>query len=85
MEYQKMINFLDNTTNQLPKFRTKNWIERNDQSKEVYNTNSDTGFKTTMLKSSLCDYSDVNILVKGRITITGAGVDAAARQADGRN
>ena len=85
MEYQKMINFLDNTPNQLPKFRTKNWIERNDQSKEMYNTNSGTGFKTTMLKSSLCDYSDVNILVKGRITITGAGVDAAARQADGRN
>ena len=38
-----------------------------------------------MLKSSLCDYSDAYILVKGRITITGAGADAAARQADERN
>ena len=38
-----------------------------------------------MLKSSLCDYSDAYILVKGRITITGAGADAAARQADERD
>ena len=38
-------------------------------------------FKTTMLKSSLCDYSDAYILVKGKITITGAGDDAGARQA----
>ena len=38
-----------------------------------------------MLKSSLCDYSDVYILAKGRITITGAEDDAAARQADERN
>ena len=42
-------------------------------------------FKTTMLKSSLCHYSDADILVKGKITITGAGDDAAARQADGRD
>ena len=38
-----------------------------------------------MLKSSLCDYSNAYILVKGRITITGTGADAAARQADERN
>ena len=38
-----------------------------------------------MLKSSLCDYSDAYILVKGKITIAGAGNDAAARQADERN
>ena len=38
-------------------------------------------FKTLMLKSSLCDYSDAYILLSGTITITGAGVDAAARQA----
>ena len=73
MEYQKIINLLDNTPNQLSIFRTKNWIEINDQSRQsrgVYNTNSDIRFKTTMLKSSLCDYSDAYILVKGRITIT---------------
>ena len=38
-----------------------------------------------MLKSSLYDYSDAYILVKGKITITGAGDDAAARQADERD
>ena len=38
-----------------------------------------------MLKSSLCDYADACILVKGTITVTGAGDDAAARQADERN
>ena len=80
-----MINLLDNTPNQLSKFRTKIWIEINDQPREVYNTNSDIRFKTAMLKSSLCDYSDSYILVKGRTTITGAGDDAAARQANERN
>ena len=38
-----------------------------------------------MLKSSLCDYSDTHILVKGKIRITGAGDDAAARQANERD
>ena len=38
-----------------------------------------------MLKSSLWDYSDVYILTKGRISITAAGADAAARQGDGRD
>ena len=84
MEYQKIINLLDNTSNQLSKFRTKSWIEINGQSRGVCNTNSDIRFKTTMLKSSLCYYSDAYILVKGTITITGAGDDAAARQADER-
>ena len=81
----KMINLLENSSNQPCKFRTKCWIEINDQSRGVYNTNSDIRFKTTMLKSSLCDYSDGYILVKGRITITEAGDDAAARQADEGN
>ena len=58
MEYQKIINLLDNMPNQLSMFRTKNWIEINDQSRGVYNTNTDIRFKSTLLKSSLCDYSD---------------------------
>ena len=49
------------------------------------NVGSKIKFKTTMLKSSLCDYSDAYILVKGKITITGAGDDAAARQTDERD
>ena len=40
---------------------------------------------TTVWKCSLCDYNDSQILVKGRITITGAGADAEAMQADERN
>ena len=76
---------LDNTPNQLSKFRTKNWIQINDQSRGVYNAKSDIKFKTAMPKSSLCDYSDAYILVKGRITITGAGDDVAKRQADVKN
>ena len=82
MEYQKIINFLSNTPNQLPKFRTKNWIEINDQSRGMYNNSRDIRFKTTMLKSSLCDYSDVNIIFKETIAIAGAGDVAAARQED---
>ena len=86
MEYQKIANLLDdNKPNQPSKFRTKNWVEINDESRGTYNVNSQIKFKTTMLKSSLCDYSDAYILVKGTITITGAGADAAARQADERD
>ena len=38
-----------------------------------------------MLRSTLCDYSDAYVLVKGKVTITGAGDDAEARQADERD
>ena len=76
---------IDNTSNQPSKFRTKNWVEINDESRVTYNFNSQIKFKTTMLKSSLCDYSDAYILVKGKITIIGRGAEAAARQADERD
>ena len=86
MEYQKIANLLDdNNSNQPSKFRTKNWVEINDESRGTYNVNSQIKFKTTMLKSSLCDYSDAYILVKGTITITGGGDDAAGRQEDERD
>ena len=70
MEYQKIINLLDNTTNQLAKFRTKNWFGINDDSCGTYITSSQIKFKTSMSRSSLCDYSDVYILVKGNIIVT---------------
>ena len=44
MEYQKIINLLENTPNQPTKFRTKSWVEINDDSRETYNTNSQTEF-----------------------------------------
>ena len=59
--------------------------EINDESRGTYNVNTQIKFKISMPKSSLCDYSDAYILVKGTITITGAGDDAAARQADERD
>ena len=69
MEYRKIVNLIDdNTLNQPSKLRTRNWIEINDESRGVYNVNSQIKFKTTMLKSSLCDYSDAYILVKGTIS-----------------
>ena len=85
MEYQKIANLIDDASNQPSKFRTKNRVEINDESRGTYNVNSQIKFKTSMLKSSLCDYSDVYILVKGKITITGRGADAAARQAAERD
>ena len=85
MEYQKIANLIDDASNQPSKFRTKNWVEINEESRGTYNAKSQIKFKTTMLKSSLCYYSDAYILVKGKITITGAGDDAAAREADERD
>ena len=83
MEYQKISNFLDNALNQPSKFRTRNWLEINDKSRRTY-TSNEIKFKTKMLKSNLCDYADAYILVKGKITITGAGAAAATRLADER-
>ena len=51
----------------------------------MYNVNSDIRFQTTILKSSLCDYNVAYILLKGRIAITGAGADAAARETEERD
>ena len=84
MEYQKIVNLLDTESNQPSKFRTRNWVEINDESRETY-TSIDVKFKTTMLRSNLCDYADSYVLVKGTITITGAGDDDAAKRLDERN
>ena len=58
MEYQKMINSLDNTANQATKFKIKNWVELNDDARGTYIKDSQLKFKISMLNSSLCDYSD---------------------------
>ena len=75
----------DASSNQPFQPKTKIWVEVNDESRGMYNVNSQIKFKTTMLKSSLCDYSDAYIHVKGKITITGAGDNEAATPADERN
>ena len=48
----------------------------------TYNANIQINSKTTMLKSSLCEYSDAEVLLRGTTTITGAEADAVARNAD---
>ena len=62
MEYQKITNLLGNTSNKMPRFITKKWIEVYDQSGETYNTNKQIRFKTSMLRPDLCDYSDAYIV-----------------------
>ena len=57
MEYQKIINLLDDATNQPSKFRTRNWVEINHESKKRYD-NSYIKFKRSMVRSNLCDYSN---------------------------
>ena len=77
MEYQKIANLIDDTSNQPSKFRTRNWVEINDESRGAYNVNSQIKFKTPMLKSSLCENSDVYILVKGTISVNNTAAGGA--------
>ena len=80
MEYQKIINLLDNTTKS--KFRTRNWVEINDESKRKYD-NSNIRFEKSIIRSNLCDYSDAYIDVKGSITVPNtAAAGAAANNAN---
>ena len=70
---------LDNPQNQRTKFKTKNCVQINDNAHGTQNTNSQIKFKTSVLKSSLCDHSDAYILVRGTITIDGEGDNDAAK------
>ena len=72
MEFQKIVNFLDATSDDkdLPRFVTKKWIEVYDQSEKNYNPNKEIRIKTSMLRLDLCDYSDTCINVKETITVT---------------
>ena len=79
MEYQKIANLLNDASNKPSKFRTRNWVEINDDIRGAYSPNKQIRFKTAMLRSSLCDYSDAYILVKGNISVnntTAADADA---------
>ena len=86
MEYQKIANLIDDdASNQPSKFRTRSWIEINDESRGAYNVTSQIKFKTTMLKSSLCDYSDAYILVKGTISVNNTAAQGAAANKNNKN
>ena len=72
MEFQKIVNLLDTTSDDkdLPRFVTKKWIDVYDQLEKNYNVNKEITIKTPMLRSNLCAYSDAYIVVKGTITVT---------------
>ena len=77
MEYDKINNLLlseDNESEQLSKFVTREYVRVNSLL-DTYNENKSIRFKTPMLRSNLCDYSDAYILVKGTITVTAPGVN----------
>ena len=78
MEYQKIANLLDNVSNRQSKFRTKNWVEINDNATGNYFSTKQIRFKTSMLRSSLYDYSDAYITVKGNITVNNTADAGAA-------
>ena len=78
MEYQKIPNLLNDGSNKPTKFRTRNWVEINDEARGTYSHNKQIKFKRLMLRSSLYDYSDAYILVKGNITVNNTAAAGAA-------
>ena len=73
MEYQKITNSLRTTLDEIPRFFTKKWVKVYDQScgaDDRYKPNKQIRFKTSMLRSDLCDYCDAYIVVKGMIFVT---------------
>ena len=72
MEYQRIINLLDITSDSIPRFITKKWVEVYDQSNKIYSTKKQIRFETSMLRSDLYNYSDAYIAVNGTITAEGA-------------
>ena len=77
MECPKIMKFLDNTPNQPNEFRTKNQVEINDDARGTYNKNNQIKFETSILKSSLCDYSDTYIFPNRTIEIPNTGAAVA--------
>ena len=71
IEYEKITNLFGATPNETPRFITKKWVEVHDESGDAndrYKPNK--AFKTSMLRSDLCDFSDAYIVAKGNITVT---------------
>ena len=70
MEYDKINNLLGGESENLSKFITRQYVKVNSLS-NTYNENKSIRFKTPMLRSDLCDYADVYILINGTITVAG--------------
>ena len=74
MEYQKITNLLGTMLDEVPRFITKKWVEVHDQSgsgNDRYKPSKQITFKTLILRSNLCDFSDTYIVVKEKVTVTG--------------
>ena len=69
MKYQKIVNLLDNTPNQPSKFKTKNLVEKSDELRANHSKDNQIRFKISILRLSLCDYSNAYVLVKGTIIV----------------
>ena len=72
METQKLINLLNDSSNEESKFATKKWkwyVMDSETTKGQYKQGNTIKFETQTIKSSLCDYSDIFILVTGNITV----------------
>ena len=69
MEHYKISKLLNDST--VSKFVTKKWVKLTDFSSHQYSVDKNIRFKTSMLRSDLCNYSDEYIVVKGRISVTG--------------
>ena len=79
MDYQKITSLLGNTSDKVPRFITKKWVEVHDQSGNAenrYNPNKQIRFKISMLRSDLCDYGDAYIIITGKIIATGPNNNA---------
>ena len=74
---------LDNTPNQPTKFKTKNWVEINDELRGTYNEDNQIRFKNSMLRTGLYVYSDAYILAKGTITV--GNTEAQGQPKNGTN
>ena len=78
MEYQEIVNLLNDGSSKPSKLKTINWVEINDEARGKYSPNKQIKFKTSMLISSLCDYSDAYILFKRNITVNNTAAAGAA-------
>ena len=76
MEFNKINNLLSPAHDKVPRFITKKWVGVQSQSGSTYNTSKPIRFKTSMLRSDLCDYSDAYVWVKGKITVTNSNDNA---------
>ena len=67
MEYQKIIDFLDNKQNKPSRFRIRNLVEMINESRGTYNNDNQIKFKMSIIRSNLYNYSDGYILASRTI------------------